>query len=49
VLLPRRVTTLFSLPEMPGAPRNKSYTYLPLVLVFLTFSACLGLVIGVLI
>jgi hypothetical protein len=49
VLLPRRVTTIFSLPEMPGARRNKSYSYLPLVLVLLAFSACLGLVIGVLI
>jgi hypothetical protein len=49
VVLPRRVTTIFSLPEMPGAPRNKSYSYVPLVLALLAFSACLGLIVGVLV
>lgn len=49
VLLPRRVTTIFSLPEMPGAPRNKSYSYVALIVAFLAVSALLGLVVGLII
>lgn len=46
LVIPRRVTTIFSLPEMPGAPRNKSYSYVALVLAFLAVSALVGLVVG---
>jgi len=47
VLLPRRVSGLFGLPQMPGAPRNGK-SRLPLVLAFLAASAGLGLIIGLL-
>lgn len=46
VVLPRRVTASFGIPEMPGAPRNKSYSKVPLILAFLAAATCLGLVTG---
>ncbi len=48
VVLPRRVSAIFGLPEMPGAPRDRSYSKVPLLLGFLAFSACLGLIAGLL-
>lgn len=47
VMLPRRVTTLFNLPEIPGAPRTGN-NYLPLIAAVLAGSAVLGAVIGLL-
>ncbi|WP_350276886.1 hypothetical protein [Kribbella sp. HUAS MG21] len=45
VVLPQRVTTLFNLPAIPGAPRSGS-SYLPLIVAFLAGSAVLGAVVG---
>lgn len=47
VMLPRRVTTLFNLPAIPGAPRTGN-NYLPLMVAVLAGGAALGAVIGLL-
>ncbi|NIK60303.1 hypothetical protein [Kribbella shirazensis] len=45
VVLPRRVTTLFNLPAIPGAPRTGS-NYLPVIVAVLAGGAVLGAVVG---
>lgn len=48
VVLPTRVTTLFNLPPMPGAPRN-GYNNLPMILGFVAGAALLGFVASMLV
>ncbi|MEU4601559.1 hypothetical protein AB0F43_01145 [Kribbella sp. NPDC023972] len=45
VVLPRRVSLMFGLPQVPGAPRNGT-SRLPLILAFLAGAMLLGLIAG---
>ena len=45
VVLPRRVTSHFGLPPMPGAPRN-GFSILPMVVGFLAGASLIGLITG---
>ncbi|GAB2639976.1 hypothetical protein [Kribbella swartbergensis] len=49
VVLPRRVTPLFNLPAVPGAPlAGQDSRYVPVILAILAGSAVLGAVVGLL-